>query len=244
VALAAHRLQPEQKVRPVLKALDQRYGAKRRGGAGDPLAVLIRGVLSQNTSDVNSGRAYASLMQRCGGWDGIARAQEREIACAVRTGGLAAQKAATIKSIMRWLVRKDGYSLDFLRRLDDRQVEAELTAIKGVGVKTARLVLLFGFGRPVFVVDTHVLRVSRRLGLIPHSCGRDRAHVLLDALVPDERKYSGHLNMIEHGRRTCRARSPACPGCPVRRWCLHVRGEAGSPQPSGARLRRGASGSS
>ena len=186
--------------------------------------MLIRGVLSQNTSDVNSGRAYDSLREKFATWEDLAGAAPKDIAGAIRSGGLADQKAATIKCILDWLSSRDGYSLDFLRQLDSEEVEARLTAIKGVGVKTARLVLLFGFGRPVFVVDTHVLRVSKRLGLIPARCTREKAHVLLDDLVPDERKYSGHLNMIEHGRRTCLARSPDCPGCPVRRWCLYVRG--------------------
>jgi endonuclease-3 len=125
---------------------------------------------------------------------------------------------------MRWLSQEDGLSLDFLRDAPNEEIERRLTAIKGVGIKTARLVLLFGFGRPVFVVDTHVHRVSRRLGLMPPRCGREKAHVLLDALVPDRQKYSGHLNMIQHGRQTCRARSPLCPQCPVERWCLYVRG--------------------
>jgi len=227
VAQAPYRFGPQRKIVPVLRALDERYGVKKRGKPTDPLAVLIRGVLSQNTSDVNSGRAYNSLMEQFGGWEAIDGATEREVARAIRAGGLADQKAATIKSIMRWLGQRGAYSLEFLRHFDDTQVEAELTAIKGVGVKTARLVLLFGFGRPVFVVDTHVLRVSRRLGLIPAGCGREKAHVLLDGLVPAERKYSGHLNMIEHGRRTCRARSPACPDCPVRKWCLYVHGLVG-----------------
>ena len=220
----AHRLTPERKIGPVLRALDERYGRKERRGRQDPLAVLIRGILSQNTSDTNSGRAYESLMQEAGDWEGLGGMPAGRIARAIRTGGLAQQKAATIKAVVRWLGPKGSWSLDFLRDLGSEEVEAELTAIKGVGVKTARLVLLFGFGRPAFVVDTHVLRVSRRLGLIPAGCGREKAHVLLDALVPPESKYSGHLNMIEHGRRTCSARAPKCAACPVRRWCLYVRG--------------------
>jgi endonuclease-3 len=215
-------LSPERKIGPVLSALDERYGPKVRRG-GDPLAVLIRGILSQNTSDVNSGRAYESLMAGFGDWEAVAGASRRSIARAIQSGGLADQKARTIQSVMQWLSRRDGYSLDFLGELDSAEVEQRLTAIKGVGIKTARLVLLFGFGCPVFVVDTHVLRVSRRIGLIPPRCTRRKAHVLLDELVPDERKYSAHMNMIEHGRSTCGARSPDCPACPVSKWCLYVR---------------------
>jgi endonuclease-3 len=219
---AAHKLSPERKMLPVLDALRQCYGEKERP-AREPLAVLVRGVLSQNTNDANSGRAFDALMAQCDDWAGVARASQRQIARAIAVGGLADQKARTIRSIMRWLSERGAYSLDFLDDLDSPEAERLLTHIKGVGIKTARLTLLFGLGRPVFVVDTHVHRVSRRLGLIPAKCGREKAHVLLDALIPDEQKYSGHMNLIEHGRHTCRSRSPLCESCCVRRWCLYVR---------------------
>ncbi len=222
----ACRLVPARKVLPVLRALDKHYGRKERSGTRDPLDVLVHGVLSQNTSDVNSGRAFRSLMARFGTWAELARAAPREIERAIESGGLAPQKTATIRAIMRWLGERGAYSLDFLANLDNEEVESCLTRIKGVGIKTARLVLLFGLGRPVFVVDTHVHRVSRRLGLIPDRATRRKAHELLDEVIPDAQKYSGHLNLIEHGRRTCRSQSPLCEGCPVRRWCLYVRGEA------------------
>jgi len=224
VPTAAYELPPERKIMPVLKALTAAYGEKVHGGGRDPLAVLIRGVLSQNTSDVNSGRAYDALMERFGRWEDVAAASERQIARAIVSGGLAEQKAATIGDIMRWLGERGAYSLDFLNDLDNDEAERELTRIKGVGIKTARLTLLFGLERPIFVVDTHVHRVSRRLGLIPPKCGREKAHDLLDTLVPDKQKYNGHMNLIEHGRRTCRSRSPLCDACCARRWCVYVRG--------------------
>ncbi len=220
----AWKLPAARKTGPVLDALDERYGRKEHLVRDDPLAVLVRGILSQNTSDVNSHRAYASLMERFGDWEGVAAASPAQIERTIRSGGLAQQKSRTINAVMEWLSDRDGYSLDFLGDLDSREVERSLTGIRGVGIKTARLVLLFGFGRPVFVVDTHVHRVSRRLGLIPEKATRRKAHDLLDGLVPDEDKYSGHLNMIEHGRRTCRARNPLCGECVVRPWCLYVRG--------------------
>jgi endonuclease-3 len=223
VGTPAHKLTPEQKIRPVLRALTKRYGPKRLEPR-DPLTVLVRGVLSQNTTDVNSGRAFDSLMDRFGDWQGLAGASKAQIARAIRGGGLADQKAQTIASVMRWLAGLDGYSLEFMRRQPSEDIEKQLTAMKGVGIKTARLVLLFGFARPVFVVDTHVHRVSRRLGLIPAKCTRNRAHILLDEVVPDRQKYGGHMNLIQHGRQTCRARSPLCTRCMVERWCLYVRG--------------------
>ena len=223
MATAPHKLKPQRKMGPVLAALAERYGEKVLVPR-EPLAVLIRGVLSQNTSDTNSGRAYDSLMAQFGDWAGVAAASQRQVARAIVSGGLADQKAHTICAVMQWLGERGAYSLDFLDGLGSAEAEELLTRIKGVGIKTARLVLLFGLGRPVFVVDTHVHRVSRRLGLIPPKCGREKAHDLLDALIPDEQKYSGHMNIIEHGRRTCRSQSPLCDACCVRRWCLYVRG--------------------
>ncbi len=218
-----YRLPPSEKIGPLLHALDARYGRKHRSDGADTLTVLIRGVLSQNTSDVNSGRAYGSLKEQFPDWQDLAAAESEEVEEAIRGGGLAAQKAATIQAVMEWLGKRGDYSLDFLAELDNQEAEERLTRIKGVGIKTARLVLLFGLDRQVFVVDTHVHRLSRRLGLIPEKATRRKAHALLDELVPGEDKYSGHLNMIEHGRQTCLARSPRCDECIVRPWCLYVR---------------------
>ena len=217
----AHKTTPERKISPVLKALESYYGRPRRPKR-DPLVVLVRGVLSQNTSDVNSGRAYDALIETFGSWEAIAAASTTAIERAIRAGGLAAQKSRTIKSVMDRLSERGAYSLDHLRDRPLDEAERELRTIKGVGVKTARLVLLFGFGKPVFVVDTHVARVARRLGLVPERCTRERAHLLLDDLVPDAVKYSAHMNMIHHGRQLCRPRNPLCDRCPVRRWCVFV----------------------
>lgn len=215
-------LRPERKTGQVLDALEAAYGCPQRGDS-DPLRVLVRGILSQNTSDTNSARAFDSLMARFGDWEHLAGARRSAIERAIRSCGLAEQKAGSIKAVMRWLAERGEWSLGFLKGLDSASAEKQMTAIKGVGIKTARLVLLFGFGRPVFVVDTHVHRVSKRLALIPEGCTREKAHVLLDALVPDERKYSGHLNMILHGRRCCRSQRPLCGACALRPWCIFVR---------------------
>jgi len=217
--VAAYALSPERKTAPVLGAFQARYGLPR-WKPRDPMEVLVRGVLSQNTSDSNSAQAYERLMDRFGSWAAVAAAQERQIREAIRVGGLAAQKAGTIRRILAQYGGGAGRSLEHLKGLPARDAERELTSIKGVGTKTARLVLLFAFGTPVFVVDTHVLRVAHRVGLIPPNCTREKAHVLLDALIPDGRKYSAHMNMIRHGRETCHPRAPSCSGCPVRKWCL------------------------
>jgi endonuclease-3 len=221
VRIAPHNLPAEKKAGPVLRALEKRHGRPRRR-LYNPLEVLVSGILSQNTTDVNSDRAFDSLLRTFGSWEGVAGASQAAIARAIRESGLAAQKAATIKRVMRWLGREGAYSLDFLHGLPAAEVERRLTAIKGIGIKTARLTALFGFGLPTFVVDTHVHRVAGRLGLVPPGCTRERAHLLLDALIPDKDKYSGHLAMIYHGRRICRARNPLCGECAVRKWCVWV----------------------
>ena len=206
----------------MLAALEAAYGRAEREER-EPLEVLVRGILSQNTTDTNSDRAYATLRERMPEWSDVAAADRRRIARAIRCGGLAEQKAATIRNVMRWLRERGGWNLDFLRDLAPPDAERELSAVKGVGIKTARLALLFGFGWPVFVVDTHVHRVARRLGLVPDGTSREKTHHLLDGLIPDGDKYAAHLEMIRHGRERCHARSPECEGCPVRRWCVFVR---------------------
>jgi len=211
-------LEPARKVIRVLDALRAAYGCPQRPPR-DPLEVLVRGILSQNTSDVNSGRAYESLRAQFPTWSQVAEAEKSAIAKAIECGGLAEQKSNAIKSCLEMLYIKNGASLDYLERLDVAAAQRELTAIKGVGIKTARLVLLFGFGQPVFVVDTHVHRVVRRLGLVPERTSREKAHKLLDELVPDERTYEAHMNLIRHGRQCCRARNPLCIGCCLAQWC-------------------------
>ena len=219
---APHRLSPECKAPHLFDALEDLYGRPKRPRR-DPLAVLIRGVLSQNTSDVNSARAYDSLLERMGSWEAIAQAGADAIERSIRSAGLAQQKAGTIQRVMERLGEQGAYHLDHLRDMPPGEAERWLTSIKGVGVKTARLVLLFGFGVPVFVVDTHVLRVSRRLGLVRPNCTRERAHCLLDALVPETRRYSAHMNLIRHGREICHAQRPRCDDCALRQWCVFVR---------------------
>ncbi len=209
-----------RKTKHVLDALEGRFGAEERPPR-DPLEVLVRGVLSQNTSDANSGSAFEALREHYDGWDGIRCAPRTELEQIIRCGGLAGRKAATIQTALSRLHERGGYDLAFLDALPVAEAERELTAIKGIGVKTARLVLLFGFGKAAFVVDTHVLRVVKRLGLVESSCSRIRAHEVMSTLIPPERTYSAHMNMIKLGRRICRPRNPQCGNCPVRAYCLH-----------------------
>ncbi|HUT74536.1 MAG TPA: endonuclease III [Armatimonadota bacterium] len=189
--------------------------------AGKPLDVLIATILSQNTSDVNSGLAWARLRERFPSWNQVADADVRAIAAAIRPGGLSNVKAPRIKHILRHIGRERGrLSLDFLAHMSDGEARDYLLALPGVGLKTANVVLLFALDRQVFPVDTHVLRVARRLGLIGPKVCADRAHGELEPLVPPPRRRALHLNLIAHGRQVCKARCPQCPRCPLDRAAL------------------------
>ena len=171
-------------------------------------------VLSQHTSDVNTVRAFASLKARFPSWEEAAAAPTQLVEDAIRPGGLAAQKAPRIKAILREVERREG-SID-LGRLDDLSddvVEDYLCSLPGVGPKTAACVLVFSMGRDAFPIDTHVHRVTKRLGWIPANASADAAHKLLKRAVPAELRYELHMQLIGHGRTICKARVPLCSEC-------------------------------
>ena len=203
--------------------LTRAYGPPPPLEPSDPLEGLVGTILSQHTSDANSERAFAALMDRFGGLDGIRRASVEEIEDAIRSGGLARVKAPRIKQVLEQLQAERGeLSLDFLRELDLPRARAYLTGLGGVGPKTAACVLLFNLGLPAIPVDTHVHRVSRRLGLIERRSGAERAHDELEAIVPPDRAYAFHVNLIRHGRRVCRAPRPRCDLCPLADLCPRI----------------------
>ncbi len=206
-ALAVHRL------------LVEAYG-EREWHPRDPLDLLISAILSQNTSDVNRDRAWSRLKRRFPTWEEVLEADIGEIAEAIRPGGLADIKAPRIKEILRTIKGERGeLSLDFLKDMDVEEARRWLTSLKGVGPKTASIVLLFSLGKPAFPVDTHVHRVSLRLGLIPSGTSREKAHKILEELLPPEIYYTFHLNMIAHGREVCKAQNPRCEICLLRELC-------------------------
>lgn len=192
------------------------YGRPVPQPSRDPLSELILTVLSQNTADTNSGRAFVQMMRRYPSWAAIAAAPLDELVATIQNGGLAQQKAPRIQAILRAVAeRSPDWDLGFLEELPLAEARAWLRGLPGVGPKTAACVLLFSLGRPALPVDTHVERVSKRLGLIPAKATADQAHDLLEALVPPEEYYTFHMLLIKHGRRTCAARKPACGRCPL-----------------------------
>lgn len=200
------------------------YGRPVARPHGDPLAELVLTILSQNTSDTNSGRAFIQLLRRYSSWAAIADAPEEDVIEAIRAGGLAQQKAPRIQAALRAVEeRSPDWDLTFLKEMPLEEARAWLRSLPGVGPKTAACVLLFALEMPAMPVDTHVERVSKRLGLIPAKMNAEKAHVALEAMVDPADYYPFHMLMIKHGRRTCTARNPACNRCPLAPDCPSAR---------------------
>ncbi len=209
-----------------IRAVQQRL--RRQQGPFTPkprLAVideLIATVLSQHTSDVNSARAFAALKRRFPSWQEVLHAPTEEVANAIRGGGIADQKAARIQRILAEIEEREGcIDLSRLQGLDDGEVERYLTTLPGVGPKTAACVLTFSMGRAAFPIDTHVHRVTARLGWIPPSASAERAHQLLGHRVPADVRYDLHVALVSHGRTVCRAQRPRCGSCVLRDLCAY-----------------------
>jgi endonuclease-3 len=204
-------------------ALEAAYGRPRLEPA-EPLEELVRGILSQSTTDRQRDRAYAALRDAFPSWEAVRDAGEAAVAAAIAPAGLARQRAARIVAILRELTNPSGQvDLGDLRGTSTEDVYRRLVDLPGVGPKTAACVLLFALGRPVFPVDTHVLRVARRLGLAGREVGPARLQELLAAIVPPDRILSLHLNLIRHGRLVCRARTPRCVDCLLAAGCATSR---------------------
>ena len=204
----------------VIKLLEQEYGPCQWQADRDPIDVLIETILSQNTSDANSGRAFASLKGSFANWRAVASAPIEHIAEVIKCGGLSQIKAARIKQVLGQIEREQGrITLDFLKSRTMTEAEDYLMRLPGVGHKTASCVLLFSLGKPSLPVDTHIFRLAKRLGLIDSKVSIEKVPRLLQAQVPPSKVYQFHVHMIEHGRRICRARQPRCYDCILSRVC-------------------------
>ncbi len=204
----------------VIAALEKEYGRPRLGDRKDPLSELVFTILSQNTTDMNRDRAWASLWSRFSSWDAIAAAPRRRVEDAIRVGGLAPTKSRVIQDVLRRVRSEEGgYTLDRLKRMSLEEVEAHLSTFKGVGLKTIRCVQVFSLGQPAFPVDTHIFRITKRLGLVPPKAGPEAAHRVMQTLTPAKEVLPFHINLIRHGRTICRAGRPLCDACVLRRHC-------------------------
>jgi endonuclease III len=205
----------------VTEQLAARYGATTRSDARpDPVDELVMTILSQNTSDTNTERAFSSLKSTFASWQDVIDADDSDIADAIRSGGLANQKAPRIKRVLENIVNQRGaLDLTFLKHLTVDEANTWLTTLPGVGPKTAACVLLFSLDMPVMPVDTHVHRVAKRLGLIPDSATAEQAHELLGSGFDADKLYQAHMLLIRHGRETCKARKPLCGTCVLSDEC-------------------------
>jgi len=202
------------------RRLEQRFGPLEPPRATDPLDELIWTVLSQHTSDLNAERAFHALRAAYPTWETVVAAKPSAVADTIRSGGLANTKAVRIQAILREIAeREGGYDLSRLLEMTDAPAREYLTTLPGVGPKTAAVVMAFALGRHAIPVDTHVHRVSRRLGLIPANASAEKAHDILAQLVPDELKTPLHVGLIRLGRELCKATGPRCEECPLADLC-------------------------
>ncbi len=210
----------EKRIKSLSLKLERTYGKKRWKIHADPLSELIATILSQNTSDHNSHKAFSNLRSKFKTWDKVRKARVRKIADTIRSGGLADVKAKRIKDILNQIYEENrNLDLSFLKRWRTEKIKAYLRKFKGVGEKTIACVLLFSLKRPAMPVDTHVLRVSKRLGLVQRKTDTQKAKTILEELVPENLVYQFHLNLIEHGRNICKATNPRCASCVLLENC-------------------------
>jgi len=209
-----------QRAIQIHKELLEFYGEPTWRNPLPPVDELVSTILSQNTNDTNRDKAFDALRQRFPTWETVRDAPANEVVDAIRPAGLGNQKGPRIQQVLKEITTQRGnLDLWFLKDLPLEEARAWLTHFKGVGPKTAAIVLCFSLGRPAFPVDTHIYRVTGRIGLRPQTMGVEEAHPYLETLFPPETYYAAHLNIIRLGREICHARKPDCPACPIRQVC-------------------------
>lgn len=211
---------PRVPIAELLEALEEVYGRPRFISRFDPMEELVSCILSQHTSDANSFPAFTRLRETFADWQAVVDAGPEGVAPVIRRAGLANQKAKSIVACLRQIKERNGdYTLENLRDLPMREGRAWLESLPGVGPKTASIVLCFSFGLGAIPVDTHVYRVSWRLGLISDKIDEKKAHDALLEIVPPDLAFRFHVALIQHGRQTCKAPFPDCERCTVRKHC-------------------------
>lgn len=205
---------------PIARALNEVFGRPDWRKSLPPLDELIDCILSQSTTDLNKDRAFAALKARFASWEAVMNAPLEVVIETIRPAGLAQQKAPIIQAVLARIHAERGeLKIDFLNDLPLDEAKAWLTSFKGVGPKTAAIVLCFGFNRSAFPVDTHIHRVGQRIGFLPAKISADKAHPVMESIVPAEDHYAFHLNLIRLGRELCQARRPKCELCPLTAYC-------------------------
>ncbi len=213
------------KYRAIYELLAEAYGEAQRRRYLPPVDQLVNTILSQQTTGINRERAFQGLKAVFSGWEAVMDAEPGAVREVIAPAGLANQKGPRIQEALRFIMRERGeLSLDFLAEIPVQEAKAWLMQIRGVGPKTASIILLFTFGLPAFPVDTHVHRVTKRLGLIGTKVTADKAHEILENIVEPAAYYAFHINLIRHGRGVCHARQPQCHICVLQEWCDYFNG--------------------
>jgi endonuclease III len=211
-----------QRIHAVITRLSEVYGHPDWRNPLPPVDELVCTILSQNTNDHNRDIAFLALKERYPSWEEVMLAEVGEIIDTIRVAGLANQKGSRIKAVLNQIMEERGnLDLSFLAELPIEEAREWLLRFKGVGRKTAAIVLQFSLNRPAFPVDTHIYRVTGRLGVRPAKLNVEQTHFLMEQLIDPQEYYAGHLNLIRLGREICHARKPDCSHCPVNDLCAY-----------------------
>jgi endonuclease-3 len=211
----------EKRIRRINQELKDFYGEPEPPQDQYGIDYLVETILSQNTNDINRDKAFKNLKEKYGDdWEAVENADIDELTDTIRVAGLGPTKANRIQKALK-IIREDQgeYSLEFINDMSIEEGKKWLTEIPGIGPKTAAIILCFHFDKPVIPVDTHVHRVSKRLGLIPENASREKAHDILEEKIPDDIKYEFHRLLIDHGREHCKAQNPKCREGPLGEEC-------------------------
>ena len=210
----------QQLAAEIHQLLVDKYGPPTWRSHLSPVGELVSTILSQNTNDVNRDIAYNTLLERFPTWEEIRDAEEKKILPLIKTAGLANQKGPAIQNALKMITEERGQiELDFLKGMSSQEASEWLINLKGVGPKTASIVLLFSLDMPAFPVDTHVYRITGRVGIRPENMSAAKAHIYLAEQFKPETYYPVHLNIIRLGREVCKARQPLCQECPLTQIC-------------------------
>ena len=214
-------MEHQAKLEKIRSRLIDFYGMPEWRHPLSPVDELVSTILSQNTNDTNRDTAFNHLKSVFPDWASVMNADPEDVITAIRTAGLANQKGPRIQQALREIAdhTHGTLSLDFLKDMPSDEARQWLMSVKGVGPKTAAIVLLFSMGIPAFPVDTHIYRVTGRIGLRPMNLSVEKTHAYLEACIPEEAYYDLHLNLIRLGREVCGARKWHCYRCPVEDLC-------------------------
>ncbi len=211
----------DEKLRAVIAKLEEVYGVEVwQPEKRSVLNHLILTVLSQSTSDWNRNLAWEALKKSYPNWEDVIRLSPQKLAAVIRSAGLANQKSERILEILKWIKKEYGdLNIDFICAMPVEEAIATFTKLKGIGIKTMNVVLAFACGKDIFPVDTHVHRLCRRLGFVPHNASPEKTHYLMQEKLPPGKAFSFHINLLKHGRQICKAQNPLCDRCPVFDLC-------------------------